>query len=382
TRIDRPGDLSHWLKNTRLQGEQLLEFERLAPPGKGRVVGQLLAVLVALFESLSQVLEGEFVAPVLSVNGSHHVVEFGAILHAALLQQRTVAGVVLEDLGIELERDAVFLVGERQQVARVVGGSEVAVDGCRIGRELDGLLILRDGPAVAFGSVVHRTQIVDRFGVGWLQLDGLLVVFPGYIELHELMVRDADFIAQHGIFRRTLAEGFDGLTIHLASHENIAAALGGENRFGRFHLGGAGAVDHGVGSNCARLCEPESGADARRQRHGPRSVNHMAPCCYLNTRHMRWRTPLFSAGFLVSSFGDAGGGTAAAAAWPEDWRAARRAAESGGAIPSPREPVTVGAECVRGCWAGGGLVSHPATLVIPLRPPCSGQTPTGSVPAM
>src|ERR1019366_5255528 len=234
TRSDRPGGLSHWLKNTRLQGEKLLEFERLAQPGKGRVVGQLLAVLVALFESLSQVLEGEFVAPVLSVNGSHHVVEFGAILHAALLQQRTVAGVVLEDLGIELERDAVFLVGERQQVARVVGGSEVAVDGCRIGRELDGLLILRDGPAVAFGSVVHRTQIVDRFGVGWLQLDGLLVVFPGYIELHELMVRDADFIAQHGIFRRTLAEGFDGLTIHLASHENIAAALGGENRFGRF----------------------------------------------------------------------------------------------------------------------------------------------------
>src|SRR5664279_5364751 len=106
------------------------------------------------------------------------------------------------------------------------------------------------------------------------------------------------------------------------------------------------------------------------------------PCCYLNTRHNRWRNPFFSAGFLVSSFGDAGGGAVEFAAWPAAWRAARREAGSGGACPSPCEPGIVGAARAGGGVAGGGLVSHPATVVMPPRPPCRGQTPTGSVPAM
>src|SRR5450759_1912812 len=38
------------------------------------------------------------------------------------------------------------------------------------------------------------------------------------------------------------------------------------------------------------------------------------PCCYLSTRHNRWRNPFFS-GFLVSSLGEAGGG-AVESAWP------------------------------------------------------------------
>src|ERR1022692_2220213 len=79
------GGLSRWLENTRLQGQQFLEFRQFAQPGEGRVVGQLLALLIALFESFSQVLEGEFVAPILRVEGGHHVVELGAIGHAALL---------------------------------------------------------------------------------------------------------------------------------------------------------------------------------------------------------------------------------------------------------------------------------------------------------
>ena len=74
-----------------------------------------------------------------------------------------------------------------------------------------------------------------------------------------------------------------------------------------------------------------------------------------------------------------------AGACPAAWRAARRTA--GSAIrPSPPEPVTVGTalrEGTAGVVAGdGGAVSQPETVVMPPRPPCSGQTPTGSVPAM
>src|ERR1035438_2661828 len=84
------------------------------------------------------------------------------------------------------------------------------------------------------------------------------------------------------------------------------------------------------------------------------------PCCYLNTRHIRWRIPFFSGCFLVWSCGD-GGGAAVPAAWPAAWRAARRAADSGGACPSPCDPVIVVALRAGGAWAGGGLVSHPDT---------------------
>src|SRR5664280_2887469 len=96
------------------------------------------------------------------------------------------------------------------------------------------------------------------------------------------------------------------------------------------------------------------------------------PCCYLNTRNNRWRIPFFCS-FLGSSLGDAGGGAVEpAAAWPEAWRAARRAAGSGGACPSPCDPVIVGVERPGGGVAAGGLVSHPATLVTPPRPPWMG----------
>src|ERR1035437_3229471 len=98
------------------------------------------------------------------------------------------------------------------------------------------------------------------------------------------------------------------------------------------------------------------------------------PCCYLNTRNNRWRIPFFSPGFLGSSFGDAGGGPVDPAACPEDWRAARRETGSGGTCPSPCEPVIVGGERPGGGWVGGGLVSHPATVVLPPCPPCRGQT--------
>src|ERR1039458_4733659 len=106
----------------------------------------------------------------------------------------------------------------------------------------------------------------------------------------------------------------------------------------------------GASTWAARLPTQELGgsvsvcADARAaQKHAARVTDRgrltiSPPCCYLNTRQIRWRIPFFSGGFLVSSFGD-GGGAAVPAAWP----AARLAAGSGGACPSPCEPVTVGA---------------------------------------
>src|ERR1035441_6631445 len=60
------------LENTRLQGQQFLEFGQIAQPRERRIVGQLLAILIALFERLAQVLQGEIVAPFLRVDGGHH----------------------------------------------------------------------------------------------------------------------------------------------------------------------------------------------------------------------------------------------------------------------------------------------------------------------
>src|ERR1039458_8640865 len=100
----------------------------------------------------------------------------------------------------------------------------------------------------------------------------------------------------------------------------------------------------------------------------------MAPCCYLNTRNNRWRIPFFCF-FLGSSWGDAGGGGVGLAAWPEACRAARRAAGSGGACPSPCDPVIVGAERPGGGVAGGGRGCPPAPPGEPPPPPRAGGNP-------
>src|ERR1035438_1871025 len=43
------------LENTRLQGQQFLEFRQIAQPREGRIVGQFLAILIALLKRLAQV---------------------------------------------------------------------------------------------------------------------------------------------------------------------------------------------------------------------------------------------------------------------------------------------------------------------------------------
>src|SRR5450432_713803 len=55
---------------------------------------------------------------------------------------------------------------------------------------------------------------------------------------------------------------------------------------------------------------------------------------------------------------------------------------AGDTWPSPCEPVMPGAPFDAGCGTGA-VVSHAVTFVTFVRPPpCSGQKPTGSVPAM
>ncbi len=83
----------------------------------------------------------------------------------------------------------------------------------------------------------------------------------------------------------------------------------------------------------------------------------------------------FSSGLRVSwAFGGPGG--ACCATSPAVCRATRRATAAG--VRSEPPPAGLSVEAT-------GLpppVSQPATLVTPVRPPCSGQVPTGSVPAM
>ncbi len=97
---------------------------------------------------------------------------------------------------------------------------------------------------------------------------------------------------------------------------------------------------------------------------------------------MRWKIPFFSGFLLLSLVGVSGDGGGVFVCRPAAaCRAARRATESAGTWPSPWEPVIVGAP-LPAAGAGGGVVSQPEFVVTPPRPPCSGQTPTGSVPAM
>ncbi len=105
---------------------------------------------------------------------------------------------------------------------------------------------------------------------------------------------------------------------------------------------------------------------------------------YLNTPMILWKIPFLGSFLSGSCFGwlvsaaDVG-----VEGCPAACRAARRDAESGVATPSPPLPEKVGAVFLAAGASGGGVaVSHPATVVIPGRPPCSGQASTGSVPAM
>src|SRR3984957_13192861 len=75
------------LKNTRLQREQLLKLRQFAQGGKFWILQQLLALGEAFFEGLPDVLQRPLVLPGLGIGPGQVVVEFCALLDAALLQQ-------------------------------------------------------------------------------------------------------------------------------------------------------------------------------------------------------------------------------------------------------------------------------------------------------
>src|SRR5690349_12908563 len=72
------------LQYTRLRGQQLLEFRRLAHGLEFGILLEFLAVLEAFLEGLAEVLQRELVAAVLRVDLGEVVVELGAVFDAAL----------------------------------------------------------------------------------------------------------------------------------------------------------------------------------------------------------------------------------------------------------------------------------------------------------
>src|SRR5580658_1908476 len=109
-------------------------------------------------------------------------------------------------------------------------------------------------------------------------------------------------------------------------------------------------------------------------------IDRSPPSTYLNTPSIRRNNPFF-ASFLGGSAAGAGAGADGSGG---SWRAARRASVAGVAGESVCPPLTL-RELSAGAAVGaaGADVSQPVTVVIPGRPPpCNGQAPTGSVPAM
>ena len=104
TRLGNVPSVPRFLENTRLQGHQFLEFRQLAEGVELRIFHQFLFVAETFFERFADVLQRAIVHARLGVRLGQVVVELGAFLHAALLQQDAVGAVVLEDVRVERER--------------------------------------------------------------------------------------------------------------------------------------------------------------------------------------------------------------------------------------------------------------------------------------
>src|ERR1041385_49741 len=258
------------LQYTRLQGQQFFEFRHLAEGSERGIVAQLLAVLVALLDGLTEVLQSEIVASALHVERGHEVVIFGAIGHGALLQQDAVGAVVLEDFGIELERGAEFFNCRLDLVAREVSHAEIAVHRGLLGRDPERLAVLIDRAAIALLRIVDGADVVDRLVIIGLELDGGLIAFQSLAKLLQLVIRNPHFVAQHRVFWRAFSEGLDGFTILFARHEDVAAHFGRELRFLRRGLWHGAGIENRLGKTRTRKCEGH-------QQNGAWLVNHICP---------------------------------------------------------------------------------------------------------
>src|SRR5436305_15189297 len=99
---------------------------------------------------------------------------------------------MLENLRIERQRMLVGFEAFLVSLAGEFGCSQIAINRGGIGINLQSLAVLTDCPAIVFLGVVNGPKIVNRFGVFWIHFDGLLIMFLGIIELHQLVMSDAD----------------------------------------------------------------------------------------------------------------------------------------------------------------------------------------------
>ena len=104
-----------------------------------------------------------------------------------------------------------------------VRGAEIAPECWFVGRESERTLIAIDCAAIFFLRVVHRADVVEGFGVRFVDLQRMFVTFLGERELAEVVPRDADLVPYHGrVLRASFVYG-DCVAEHSAGHEQVAA---------------------------------------------------------------------------------------------------------------------------------------------------------------
>src|ERR1019366_5898829 len=137
------------------------------------------------------ILQRAILLALLGVNLGQVIVEPGTFLDGPLLQQHAVSVAMLEDLGVELESRVVSFPSLFIFFLAEIGGAQVAVNGSGGGRQLPRALVAAGGFAIAFFRVVDGSQIVNGFWVFRIQTDSAPVALHGRIQLHHLVISDA-----------------------------------------------------------------------------------------------------------------------------------------------------------------------------------------------
>jgi hypothetical protein len=97
-------------------------------------------------------------------------------------------------------------------------------------RDFQRLLVPANGAPEALARIVDRPEIIHGLDVIGLEFQRLLVTLARIVELHHLVIRDANFVEHQRVFGN-FAKRVDGLAVHLASHVDVASGFGRENGF-------------------------------------------------------------------------------------------------------------------------------------------------------
>ena len=101
------------------------------------------------------------------------------------------------------------------------------------GAVLERLFVLADGFPVSLLRVVDSPEIVDGFRIRRIQFEGVFVALARGIQLHHLVVGDAELVGQDCARLGALGIHVRGFAVHLARHQNVPANLGAEVRLDR-----------------------------------------------------------------------------------------------------------------------------------------------------